>query len=212
MLPACLGADPVRARLRGRRRCGRRRSVGALGMSAIIFSGAAQMLASQLLAAGAPVRRHPHLRCRSACASSCTARRWRLHCRTLPPRWQRAVSFLLTDQAFAASIRKFDSHGDPRGGSAALPRRRMALWSCVAGRQRGRLFRRQRDSGVVVARFHGAAVLHRAARAAAARRAADRRRRDRGRRRRRARRAADAAQPRSPPGSSESSSGPRPNS
>jgi predicted branched-subunit amino acid permease len=48
--------------------------------------------------------------------------------RTLSAPWQRAVSFLLTDQAFAASIRKFDSHGDPRAAASHFLGGGMALW------------------------------------------------------------------------------------
>ena len=77
----------------------------ALGMSAIIFSGAAQILASQLLAAGSPlavviltcfVLGLRFLMYSAAMAPICS---------TLSAPWQRALAFLLTDQAFAASIR-----------------------------------------------------------------------------------------------------------
>ncbi len=54
MLPACLGLIPF-GLVCGVGAAAAGALLGALGMSAIIFSGAAQILASQLLAAGAPV-------------------------------------------------------------------------------------------------------------------------------------------------------------
>ena len=129
MLPACLGLIPfglvcgVGAATAGAD------LLGALGMSAIIFSGAAQILASQLLAAGAPV---------AVVILTCAVLGLRFLMysaamapvlRTLSAPWQRAVSFLLTDQAFAASIRKFDAHGDPRGAALHFLGGGMALWS-----------------------------------------------------------------------------------
>ena len=54
MLPACLGLIPF-GLVCGVGAAAAGATLGALGMSAIIFSGAAQILASQLLAAGAPV-------------------------------------------------------------------------------------------------------------------------------------------------------------
>ena len=47
--------------------------------------------------------------------------------RPLPPRWQQALAFLLTDQAFAASIRRFDAGADPRA-------RRRCISSAAASR------------------------------------------------------------------------------
>lgn len=129
MLPACLGLIPfglvcgVGAATAGAD------LLGALGMSAIIFSGAAQILASQLLAAGAPV---------AVVILTCAVLGLRFLMysaamapvlRTLSAPWQRAVSFLLTDQAFAASIRKFDAHGDPRCAALHFLGGGMALWS-----------------------------------------------------------------------------------
>jgi len=129
MLPACLGLIPfglvcgVGAATAGAD------LLGALGMSAIIFSGAAQILASQLLAAGAPV---------AVVILTCAVLGLRFlmysaamapALRTLSAPWQRAVSFLLTDQVFAASIRKFDAHGDPRGAAFHFLGGGMALWS-----------------------------------------------------------------------------------
>jgi len=100
---------------------------GAMGMSTIIFSGAAQILASQLLAAGAPalvvILTCSVLGLRFLMYSAAMAP----ILSPLPRRWSGALAFLLTDQAFAAAIRKFDAHGDARraalhytGGGAAL--------------------------------------------------------------------------------------------
>ena len=55
MLPACLGLIPFGLVTGVGAAAAGANFWGALGMSAIIFSGAAQILASQLLAAGAPV-------------------------------------------------------------------------------------------------------------------------------------------------------------
>jgi predicted branched-subunit amino acid permease len=93
----------------------------ALAMSAIIFSGAAQVLAAQLLAAGAPVA-IVILTCfvaglRFLMYSAAMAP----HLRTLPPRWQRALAFLMTDQVFAAAIRRFHAeHPDQSARDGAL--------------------------------------------------------------------------------------------
>jgi predicted branched-subunit amino acid permease len=103
--------------------------LGALGMSAIIFSGAAQVLAIQLLSAGAPL---------AVIVLTCFVAGLRFlmysaamapYLRPLPPRWQRALAFLLTDQAFAASIRRFDAGGHPREGAMHFLGGGLALWS-----------------------------------------------------------------------------------
>jgi len=103
---------------------------GALGMSAIIFSGAAQVLAIQLLAAGAPL---------GVIILTCFVAGLRFlmysaamapYLRPLPPRWQHALAFLLTDQAFANSIRRFDAGGDPRAAALHFLGGGFALWSC----------------------------------------------------------------------------------
>ena len=103
--------------------------VGALGMSAIIFSGAAQVLAIQLLAAGAPL---------AVVVLTCFVAGLRFlmysaamspYLRTLPPRWQQAVAFLLTDQAFATSIRRFDAGGDARAAALHFLGGGVCLWT-----------------------------------------------------------------------------------
>ena len=130
MLPACVGLIPfglvtgVGAASTGAD------FLGALGMSAIIFSGAAQILASQLLADGAPL---------AVVVLTCFVAGLRFlmysaamapYLRPLPARWQNALAFLLTDQAFAASIRRFDSKHDPHGGALHFLGGGLALWGC----------------------------------------------------------------------------------
>ncbi len=129
MLPACVGIIPfglvcgVGAAAVGAN------FAGAMGMSTIIFSGAAQILACQLLAADAPtavvILTCSVLGLRFLMYSAAMAP----SLKSLPPRWSRALAFLLTDQAFAASIRKFDAHGDARRGALHFAGGGMALWS-----------------------------------------------------------------------------------
>ena len=129
MLPACLGLIPFGLVCGVGAAAAGADLLSALGMSAIIFSGAAQILASQLLAAGAPV---------AVVILTCAVLGLRFlmysaamapALRTLSVPWQRAVSFLLTDQVFAASIRKFEAHGDPHGAALHFLGGGMALWS-----------------------------------------------------------------------------------
>jgi predicted branched-subunit amino acid permease len=107
-------------------------------MSALIFSGAAQIVATQLLAAGAPVA-VTILTCfvvglRFLMYSAAMAP----HLRPLPPRWRHALAFLLTDQAFAAGVRRFRETGDARSGASYFLGAGVLLWttwqvSCLAG-------------------------------------------------------------------------------
>lgn len=128
MLPACVGLVPfglvtgVGAATAGAN------FAAALGMSAIIFSGAAQILATQLLAEGAPI---------AVVLLTCFVAGLRFlmysaamapYLKPLPARWQNALAFLLTDQAFAASIRRFDAKADPRGGALHFLGGGLALW------------------------------------------------------------------------------------
>jgi predicted branched-subunit amino acid permease len=100
----------------------------ALGMSAIIFSGAAQVLAAQLLAADAPVV-VVILTCfvaglRFLMYSAAMAP----HFKPLPARGQRTLAFLMTDQVFAAFIREHRDDRDPRDGSMYFLGGGLALW------------------------------------------------------------------------------------
>ena len=128
MLPACLGLIPFGLVCGVGAAAAGANFAGALGMSAIIFSGAAQILACQMLAADAPV---------AVVILTCAVLGLRFlmysaamapAAKTLPPRWQRALAFLLTDQAFAASIRKFDAHGDARRAASHFLGGGTALW------------------------------------------------------------------------------------
>jgi predicted branched-subunit amino acid permease len=103
--------------------------LGALGLSAIVFSGAAQILAVQLLAAGAPL---------AVIVLTCFVAGLRFviysaamapHLRALSARFQRALAFLLTDQAFAAAIRRFDAGAHPRAGGMHFLGSGIALWT-----------------------------------------------------------------------------------
>ena len=83
-----------------------------------MFSGAAQILATQLVAAGAPVA-VTILTCfvvglRFLMYSAAMAP----HLKDLPPHWRNVLAFLLTDQAFAAGIRRFRETGDLRNGAS----------------------------------------------------------------------------------------------
>jgi len=46
----------------------------------------------------------------------------------LPPSWQRSLAFLLTDQSFAAAIRRFNETHDARGGGLHFLGCGAALW------------------------------------------------------------------------------------
>jgi predicted branched-subunit amino acid permease len=128
MMPACIGLIPfgvvtgVGAAATGAD------WLGALGMSAIIFSGAAQILAAQLLAAGAPL---------AVIVLTCFVAGLRFlmysaamapYLRPLPGRWQQGLAFLLTDQAFAATIRRFHATDDPHANASHFLGGGLALW------------------------------------------------------------------------------------
>ena len=166
MLPACVGLIPFGARLRRRRARARApTSLGALGMSAIIFSGAAQILAAQMLAAGAPV---------AVIVLTCAVLglRFLMYSAAIAPHSEAAAGALAA-RARVPADRPGVRRGDPAFRST--PTRaaaRCISWAAaravghVADREHARLLRRQRHPGGVVARVRGAAVLHRAARAA----------------------------------------------
>jgi predicted branched-subunit amino acid permease len=99
-----------------------------LGLSAIVFSGAAQILATQLYAADAPV---------AAIVLACFVIGLRLamysaamapQVASLPVRWQRLLAFLLTDQAFAAAIRRFETGDDKRPAASHFLGGGVVLW------------------------------------------------------------------------------------
>jgi predicted branched-subunit amino acid permease len=110
----------------------------SFGMSALVFSGAAQIIAPQLIAANAPIA-VTILTCfviglRFLMYSAAMAP----HLKSLPPRWRNALAFLLTDQAFAAGIRRFRESGDARNGASYFLGTGALLWTtwqvfCIAG-------------------------------------------------------------------------------
>jgi len=112
--------------------------LGAWGMAAIMFSGAAQILAAQLLAADAPVAIIVLTSFVAGLRFLMYSAAMAPHLRPLPPRWQQGLAFLLTDQAFAATIRRFDAASDPRNGALYFLGAGGSLWvcwqvSCMAG-------------------------------------------------------------------------------
>ena len=128
MLPACVAMVPFGIVCGVGAAAAGANFLGAMGMSTIIFSGAAQILASQLLATGAPV---------AVVILTCSVLGLRFLMysaamapvlQPLPRRWSGALAFLLTDQAFAAAIRKFDAHGDARRAALHYTGGGMALW------------------------------------------------------------------------------------
>ncbi len=100
----------------------------ALVMSLIIFSGAAQIAATQLIAAGAPfaviVLTCFVLSLRFLMYSAALAP----HFRALDSRWRNLLAFLLTDQAFAATIQRFRESGDLRANASYFLGSGVLLW------------------------------------------------------------------------------------
>ena len=144
MLPACVGLVPFGIV------CG----VGAaaagaswltsLGMSAIIFSGAAQIVAAQMIAADAPflviVLTTTVLGLRLLMYSAAIAP----YLKPLPERWQRILAFMLSDQVFAAAIRRFHIDDDRIAAGRHFLGSGFALWlawqvSCMLGYFAGNL-------------------------------------------------------------------------
>ncbi len=97
-------------------------------MSLIIFSGAAQIAATQLIADGAPfaviVLTCFVLSLRFLMYSAALAP----HVRDLDSRWRNLLAFLLTDQAFAATIRRFRESKDVRANASYFVGSGGLLW------------------------------------------------------------------------------------
>jgi predicted branched-subunit amino acid permease len=100
----------------------------AQAMSAVMFSGAAQIVASQLIAAGAPLM---------VIVLSCLVVGLRFlmysaamapYLRPLDHRWRNLLSFLLTDQAFAGTIQRFRESGDLRANASYFLGGGVLLW------------------------------------------------------------------------------------
>ena len=158
MLPGCVGLIPFGLVCGVGAAAASADFMAAMGMSAIIFSGAAQILASQMLAVGAPV---------AVVVLTCAVLglRFLMYSAAMAPalsvlsaRWQRTIAFLLTDQAFAASIRKFDAGGDPRRGALHFAGGGSALWVTWQIDNAVGYFAGSDPRGLV-ARVHGAALL-----------------------------------------------------
>lgn len=110
----------------------------SLGMSAIIFSGAAQIVTAQMLAADAPfaviVLTTTVLGLRLLMYSAAIAP----YLKPLPEKWQRVLAFMLSDQVFAAAIRRFHMDDDREAAGRHFMGSGVALWitwqvACMAG-------------------------------------------------------------------------------
>src|SRR5262245_61804895 len=107
MLPACIGLVPFGLVCGVGAAAAGAGWLGSLGMSAIIFSGAAQIVAAQMVAADAPflviVLTTTVLGLRLLMYSAAIAP----YLKPLPEQWRRILAFMLSDQVFAAAIRRF---------------------------------------------------------------------------------------------------------
>jgi 4-azaleucine resistance transporter AzlC len=99
-----------------------------LAMSLIIFSGAAQIAATQLIADDAPL---------AVVVLTCLVLSLRFlmysaamapHLRALDSRWRNVLAFLLTDVSFAAAIQRFRGSGDLRANASYLLGGGVLLW------------------------------------------------------------------------------------
>jgi predicted branched-subunit amino acid permease len=118
--------------------------LAALGMSAIIFSGATQIVAGQLLSANAPflviVLTTFVLGLRFLMYSAAMAP----YLKPLPERWQSVLAFFLTDQVFAAAIRRFHQDDDRHAAVRHFAGAGFSLWllwqvACAIGYFAGNL-------------------------------------------------------------------------
>ena len=144
MLPACVGLAPFGLVCGVGAAAAGANWLGSLGMSAIIFSGAAQILAAQLVAADAPllviVLTCLVLGLRFLMYSAAMAP----YLQPLPPRMQKSLAFLLTDQAFAVAVRRFNASDDRHAAGMHFLGCGVALWSvwqitCMVGFLAGNL-------------------------------------------------------------------------
>jgi len=102
--------------------------IAALAMSMIMFSGAAQIVATQMLAAGAPF---------AVIVLSCLVVSLRLmmysaamapYLRPLDHRWRSLLAYVLTDQAFARTIQRFRESDDLAGSASYFLGGGALLW------------------------------------------------------------------------------------
>lgn len=138
MLPACLGLLPFGLVCGVGAAAAGANWLGALGMSAIIFSGAAQIVTAQMVAADAPfaviVLTTTVLGLRLLMYSAAIAP----YLKPLPAHWQRTLAFLLSDQVFAAAIRRFHIDDDREAAGRHFLGSGAALWvtwqvACMLG-------------------------------------------------------------------------------
>jgi predicted branched-subunit amino acid permease len=138
MLPACIGLMPFGIVCGVGAAAAGADWLGSLGMSAIIFSGAAQIVAAQMVAADAPflviVLTTTVLGLRLLMYSAAIAP----YLKPLPVHWQRTLAFMLSDQVFAAAIRRFHIDADREAAGRHFLGSGVALWtawqvSCMAG-------------------------------------------------------------------------------
>ena len=103
--------------------------IAALAMSMIMFSGAAQIIATQLLAADAPF---------AVIVLSCLIVSLRLlmysaamapYLKPLDHRWRHLLSYVLTDQAFAGTIQRFQTSSDLAANASYFLGTGVLLWS-----------------------------------------------------------------------------------
>jgi 4-azaleucine resistance transporter AzlC len=103
--------------------------IEAIGMAMIVFSGAAQIIATQLIAAQAPV---------AVIVLTCFVVGLRFlmysaamapHLKPLPSRWRHLLAFVLTDQAFAAAIHRFRTARHPGEGASYFLGTGVVLWA-----------------------------------------------------------------------------------
>ena len=102
--------------------------IAALAMSMIMFSGAAQIVATQLLTAGAPF---------AVIVLSCFVVSLRLmmysaamapYLRPLDQRWRSLLAYVLTDQAFARTIQRFRESDDVAANASYFLGSGALLW------------------------------------------------------------------------------------
>ena len=102
--------------------------IAALAMSMIMFSGAAQIVATQMLAEGAPF---------AVIVLSCLVVSLRLmmysaamapHLRPLDHRWRSLLAYVLTDQAFARTIQRFRESDDLAANASYFLGSGVLLW------------------------------------------------------------------------------------
>jgi predicted branched-subunit amino acid permease len=112
----------------------------ALAMSVFVFAGAAQLAMVPLISAGASVAvivlTVLVINLRMTLYSASLAP----HFRRLPAGWKGLLSYLLTDQAYAATITRFDEGRQRAGQALVLPRRgARGVGHLAAGRDARRL-------------------------------------------------------------------------